>query len=157
MSDLKTIRLEKALTQKEAAERLGVSLRSYVTYENDESRSDTSKYRFLCHELSGLDPLDEEHGILSMEDIIKKCAVIFQDYNVNYCYLFGSYAKGKAGESSDVDLLISSDAKGLKFYEMVERLREALHKKVDALDHKQLLKNEALLNEVLKDGVKIYG
>lgn len=104
-----------------------------------------------------MDPLDEEHGILSMEDIIKKCADVFQDYNVNYCYLFGSYAKGKAGESSDVDLLISSDAKGLKFYEMVERLREALHKKVDALDHKQLLKNEALLNEVLKDGVKIYG
>ena len=53
---------------------MGDSLRSYVTYENDESRSDTSKYRFLCHELSGLDPLDEEHGILSMEDIIKKCA-----------------------------------------------------------------------------------
>ena len=157
MSDLKTIRLEKALTQKEAAERLGVSLRSYVTYENDESRSDTSKYRFLCHELSGLDPLDEEHGILSMEKKKKKCADVFQDYNVNYCYLFGSYAKGKAGESSDVDLLISSDAKGLKFYEMVERLREALHKKVDALDHKQLLKNEALLNEVLKDGVNIYG
>ncbi len=58
---------------------------------------------------------------------------------------------------SDVDLLISSDAKGLKFYEMVERLREALHKKVDALDHKQLLKIEALLNEVLKDVVKICG
>lgn len=86
----------------------------------------------------------------------QKCADVFQDYNVNYCYLFGSYAKGKAGKSSDVDLLISSDTKGLKFYEMVERLRGVLHKKVDALDHKQLLKNEALLNDVLKDGVKIY-
>lgn len=157
MSDLKTIRLEKRLTQKEAAERLGVSLRSYVTYENDKSRSGTSKYRFLLHELSGLDPVDEEHGILSTEDIIKNCTDIFRDYDVNYCYLFGSYAKGKAEESSDVDLLISSDTKGLKFYEMVERLREALHKKVDAFDYKQLLKNEALLNEVLKDGVKIYG
>ena len=52
MSDLKTIRLEKGLTQKEAAERLGVSLRSYVTYENDESRSGTSKYRFFLHELA---------------------------------------------------------------------------------------------------------
>jgi len=157
MRDLKTIRLEKKLTQKEAAERLGVSLRSYVTYENDESRSGTSKYRFLLHELSALDPVDEEHGILSIEDIIKKCADVFQDYNVDYCYLFGSYAKGKAGESSDVDLLISTDTKGLKFYEMVERLRGVLHKKVDVLDHKQLLKNEALLNDVLKDGVKIYG
>lgn len=35
MSDLKTIRFEKGLTQKEAAERLGVSLRSYVTYGKD--------------------------------------------------------------------------------------------------------------------------
>ena len=157
MSDLKTIRLEKGLTQKEAAERLGVSLRSYVTYENDENRSGTSKYRFLIHELSGLNPIDEEHGILSTEEITKKCTDIFQDYNVHYCYLFGSYAKGNAVESSDVDLLISSDEKGLKFFEMVERLREILHKKVDVLDHKQLLKNEVLLNEVLKDGIKIYG
>ena len=85
MRDLKTIRLEKKLTQKEAAERLGVSLRSYVTYENDESRSGTSKYRFLLHELSALDPVDEEHGILSIEDIIKKCADVFQDYNVAIC------------------------------------------------------------------------
>ena len=157
MSDLKTIRLDKELTQKEAAERLGISLRSYVTYENDESRSGTSKYRFFLHELSALNQVDEEHGILSVEEITKKCADIFKDYNVHYCYLFGSYAKGNAGESSDVDLLISSDEKGLKFCEMVERLREVLHKKVDALDHKQLLKNEVLLNEVLKDGIKIYG
>ena len=35
--------------------------------------------------------------------------------------------------------------------------RRTFHKKVDVLDHKQLLKNDALLNEVLKDGVKIYG
>ena len=41
----------------------------------------------------------------------------------NYCVLFGSYAKGKAKETSDVDLLISADIKGLKFYGMVENLK----------------------------------
>ena len=74
-----------------------------------------------------------------------------------YCYLFGSYAKGKASGSRDVDLLISAKVIGLKYDELVERLREALHKKVDMLDTKQLLKNEALLNEVLKEGIRIYG
>ena len=51
-----------------------------------------------------------------------------------YCYLFGSYAKGKATEQSDVDLLISTKATGLRFYEIAERLRESLHKKVDLVE-----------------------
>ena len=36
-------------------------------------------------------------------------------------------------------------------------MRGALHKKVDLLDIKQLLNNEELLNEVLGEGIKIYG
>ena len=54
-------------------------------------------------------------------------------------------------------MLISSEITGLRFYEIVEKLREALHKKNDILDVKQLVGNVELLNEVLKDGMKIYG
>ena len=35
MTQLKEIRIAKQLTQQEAARRLGVSLRSYITYENE--------------------------------------------------------------------------------------------------------------------------
>ena len=76
---------------------------------------------------------------------------------MDYCYLFGSYAKGKAVATSDVDLLISGKVTGLNFYGLVEELRGALHKKVDLLDIKQLLNNEELLNAVLGEGIKIYG
>jgi predicted nucleotidyltransferase len=38
--------------------------------------------------------------------------------------------------ASDVDLLISANVKGLKFYGLVEEIREALHKKVDVLEIK---------------------
>ena len=48
-------------------------------------------------------------------------------------------------------------ANEMKFYELVETLRENLKKKVDLLDTKQLNNNPALLNEILKDGIKIYG
>ena len=82
---------------------------------------------------------------------------MFQKYDIEYCYLFGSYAKGKATENSDVDLLIATPISGMKFYDLVEAIREALHKKVDILNREQLNNNPKLINEILKDGIKIYG
>ena len=46
---------------------------------------------------------------------------------------------------------------GLRFYELVEMLRESLKKKVDLLDESQLENNTALVREILQDGIKIYG
>ena len=157
MTELRKVRTSKKLTQQEAADRIGVSLRSYVSYENDETKTTSAKYRFLLHELEMIDPIDEEHGVIPRDELIKICTEILSEYDVDFCYLFGSYAKGTATGTSDVDLLILAKITGLKYYELVERLREALHKKVDMLDTKQLLKNEALLNEVLKEGIRIYG
>jgi predicted nucleotidyltransferase len=157
MNELKSLRIKKNMTQQEAAARIGVSLRSYITYENDESKVNTSKYKFLIHEMESIDPVDEEHGVLSREVIIEICSKIFSQYDVDYCYLFGSYAKGKATAKSDIDFLISGKVTGLKYYELVESLRQALHKKVDLLDLNQVLKNAELLDEVLKEGIKVYG
>ena len=52
---------------------------------------------------------------------------------MNFCYFFGSYAKGKTTSTSDVAFLISANAKGLRFYGLVEAIRTALHKKVEYL------------------------
>ncbi len=82
---------------------------------------------------------------------------IFKNDNVEYCFLFGSYAKGYANEKSDVDLLISMEVDAEKYFELVELLREKLHKKVDLLYVDQLKNNFLLTKEILKDGIKIYG
>lgn len=157
MNELKKIRIARSLTQKEAAERIGVSLRSYLSYENDPNKQNTAKYRFLMQEIEKINLIDENLGILKFKDIEKTCHEVLSRHPIQYCYLFGSYAKGKATEKSDVDLLISSDVTGIQFYQLIEELREALHKRVDLLDSKQLLGNEPLLNEVLREGIKIYG
>ena len=157
MTELKSCRLGKKLTQLEASKRIGISLRSYIMYENDERKTRTAKYRFLLQELQKINLLDEEHGILTLGEIKSICTAVFMDYPVDFCYLFGSYAKGQAKNISDIDLLISTEVSGLQYYEMAERLRESLKKKIDLLDVKQLLNNEELLKEVLKDGIKIYG
>ncbi|MBR6019076.1 MAG: nucleotidyltransferase domain-containing protein [Lachnospiraceae bacterium] len=157
MTELKQLRLSKNLSQKDVADRIGISLRSYISYENDESKKGNIKYRYLLRELEQMDRIDEEHGLLTKEEIVARCTGILSQYKVEFCYLFGSYAKGKATETSDVDLLISTDVTGLKYYELAERLRESLCKKVDLLDVGQLLGNEQLLKEVLKEGIRIYG
>lgn len=157
MDDLKELRIEKKMTQKEVADLVGISLRSYKSYENDEEKQDTIKYNYIVEQLSKINHIDEETGILELEDIVRKCSKVFERYEVSFCYLFGSYAKGKATPKSDVDLLISINVTGLKFYGLVEEIRTALHKKVDVLDMNQLKDNIELTEEIFKDGIKIYG
>ena len=157
MIGLKELRNEKKMTQQQVADLVGISLRSYKSYENDEKKHDTIKYNYIIEQLCKINYIDEENGILEIEDIERRCSKVLEKYDVNFCYLFGSYAKGKATQTSDVDLLISADIKGLKFYGLVEEIREALHKKVDVLDMNQLRDNIELTEEIFKNGIKIYG
>lgn len=157
MSELKKLRIEKNLTQEQVAQLTGISVRSYKSYENDEAKQGTIKYKYLIEQLLKVNPIDEEHGIVTIDYIKEKCTEVFQNYEVEFCYLFGSYAKEQANEKSDIDLLISSNVKGLKYFGMVEELRTTLNKKVDALDINQLNNNMELVQEILKTGVKIYG
>ena len=157
MVNLKELRFEKKMTQKQVADLVGISLRSYKSYENDTEKHDTIKYNYIIEQLSKINYIDEENGILELEDIVRRCSKVLNKYDVSFCYLFGSYAKGKATPVSDVDLLISANVKGLKFYGLVEEIRTALHKKVDVLDMNQLKDNIELTEEIFKDGIKIYG
>ena len=107
MEDFKKLRTEKQLTQQQAATFVGVSLRSYKSYENDAAKKWTIKYNYMLNKLSEINPIDEEHGLLSIADIKQKCADVFSRYAIHFCYLFGSYAKEVATPTSDVDLLTS--------------------------------------------------
>lgn len=157
MGELKNLRIEKKMTQREVADLVGISLRSYKSYENDEKKHESIKYKYILEQLTKINFIDEDHGILTVDDIRRKCFQVLEKYDVSFCYLFGSYAKGRETPSSDVDLLISANVRGLKFYGLVEELRTALQKRVDVLDMNQLKENLELTEEILKDGVKIYG
>lgn len=154
---LKELRKQKKMTQLECANYLGIPVRTYQNYETDESKTGTMKYKFMVQKLEEYGFIDETHGILSIEQITDICKRVFADFDIEYCYLFGSYAKRNATEKSDVDLLISTSASGMRFYDLVESIREGLKKKVDVLNSEQLNENPDLVNEILKDGVKIYG
>lgn len=156
MSTLKELRIAKGLTQEQASVLLGVSLRSYKTYENDEGKIGTLKYNYMLEQLEKHVPLDEEHGILTFDEIKSACKDVLDEYPVKYCILFGSYSKGVATEKSAVDLLISTEVTSLRFFGIAERLRKVLRKKIDLLEVRQLSNNQQLLDDILRDGIKVY-
>ena len=61
MGELKSLRIERKLTQNQAADILGVSLRSYKSYENDEKKADSIKYKYMIEKISEINPIDEEN------------------------------------------------------------------------------------------------
>jgi predicted nucleotidyltransferase len=113
--------------------------------------------RAILQTLSSYEPYTPTKGILPFSLIKERVASVLKDYQVDYVYLFGSYAKGKETERSDVDLLLSTDVDGLSFFGLAGKLESALHKKVDVVRFKDLGKNQNLLSEILKTGIKIYG
>lgn len=155
--DIKQLRKEKGLTQAKCAEYLQIPIRSYKRYEANEDTLNKIKRDYILNRLYEYGFVDESHGKLTLNEIKNTCSDVFKNFTVDFCYLFGSYAKGKETEHSDVDLIVSVPLDGLKYYELVETLRERLKKKVDLIDVTQLNNNPVLLQEILKDGVKIYG
>lgn len=154
---LRELRKNKGITQQKAAEFVGVPLRTYTNYENDPQKQSSVKYKYIIDTLRTYGYIDEENGVLTLDEIKSACISVLSKYPVEYCYLFGSYAKGKATPSSDVDLFVNTSVTGLHFFGLIEELREQLKKKVDLLDQRQIEGNFELLNEILKDGIKIYG
>lgn len=153
---LKDIRIAAGLTQQQAAAITNIPLRTYKRYENDENKRNTIKYNYIVGLLQRESLVDEEHGVLAIDEIKQICSNVFSKYDVEYALLFGSYAKGKAGDRSDIDMVVSTSVTGLNFYGMVEELRTTLNKKVDLLTLTQLNNNPELLHEVLKDGIRVY-
>ena len=81
---------------------------------------------------------------------------IFVKYNVKKAILFGLYVKGLANQHSDVQLLLDSGLRGLKFVGLIEDFRSALDKEVDIFDETNIIPNSKISSEISKDGVLIY-
>lgn len=152
------LRKEYGLSQLKAAEICSVPLRTYVRYESDNEYGNALKRKAMIAAIKDACEITEEKGILNINQIMKGVRnVINEKYqdSVTLVYLFGSYAKGYATEKSDVDLCIKTTLKGMKYVGITERLRLALHKRIDLINLNNA--DGELIYEIMKDGIKIYG
>lgn len=95
--------------------------------------------------------------ILTKEQIKNAVETYFAEKPVRKVWLFGSYARGEADDSSDVDVLIDIEkgAKvGMRYFLWHEELGELLNKKVDVVSHGW--ENKFIKPYIDKDKTLIY-
>lgn len=98
--------------------------------------------------------------VYSIDEIREIIAPVMQKHGVERVYLFGSYARGEADESSDVDLCIdASRLRGMfALGSLYADLEDVLGKPLDLLTFNSMKYNqdEHFKNTVQKEQVLIY-
>ena len=80
------------------------------------------------------------NNILTKEYIKEKSESIFKKYDfIDKVYLFGSYAKNKATNNSDIDIVVKLNTKvGMKLYSLYDDFENVLNKRVDVLTENEI-------------------
>lgn len=99
--------------------------------------------------------------ILTIPEITERITPILKKYDVKDAFIFGSYARGEATESSDVDIRIdrgnSTKLRGLAVGGFYLDLKEALDRDIDLLTS---LPDGSLADNFIanlrRDEIKIY-
>lgn len=96
--------------------------------------------------------------IYTINDIKQLLNEILQETDVEKAILFGSYAKRIATKTSDIDLLIDSNGKlkGLKFYALMDMIKEKLDKEVDIIEKSEVDEGSRIETEINETGVVVY-
>jgi len=91
--------------------------------------------------------------------IVDQMSRVLKRNDIIYAGIFGSYAKNKQNNESDIDLLIEFDpTKKKTLFDMVDiqyELRDILNKKVDLVTKNSL--NKYIKSEILNSVKVIYG
>ena len=152
---LKKTREAYGLSQIDAANVLGIPVRTLRRYETNEKYGNPLVRKAYIDLLNKKYEITEDKGILTVDMIKEDLNPILRKKGISFCYLFGSYAKGTAKDSSDVDLLIDTEITGLDFFNLVEEIRNKLHKKIDLLRLKDLQSDNPIVLEILREGIRL--
>jgi len=99
---------------------------------------------------------DRLHSTLTLKEIKSVVKPIMKKYNINEIYLFGSYARGEANPSSDVDIYCEKgNIKTLIDQGKLEdELSNALNKKIDIVFSTSQM-NDFFKKQMMEDLIKL--
>jgi predicted nucleotidyltransferase len=94
---------------------------------------------------------------MKISEIRKKTVPVFQAYDVKFAGLFGSYARGKPGTKSDIDIaVVFNRSIGLfEFVGLKLDLKKALKKPVDLVTYRTMY--PYVKQSAKRDMKKLYG
>ncbi|MCI2068081.1 MAG: nucleotidyltransferase domain-containing protein [Bacilli bacterium] len=156
------LRKNLGLSQSECCKYLGIPKTTLCNYEQGIRKPTSWAFDLILEKLSEYESfLKAEYstktGIYPLSLVRRKITeVLCKHPEVSYCLLFGSYAKGKAKENSDVDLYIQSDVTGFAYFGLLEELKEKLNKEIDLMSPKNVEADGKIDQEMKKTGILIY-
>lgn len=105
----------------------------------------------MSNKQKGID--DMNNTILTIGEIKRLIKPIAVKYKVKEIYLFGSYARGDANESSDIDFLVfgGENFRLTLIFSLAEELRTILNKEVDVFEINEVNKNSDFYNTIMKE------
>ena len=92
----------------------------------------------------------------TISEIQSALTPIFEDYGITRAVLFGSCANGKATDKSDLDLLVQSSLRGLRFVGFMDAVAETINMPVDIFDVSHIESGSKIDREIRSTGVTIY-
>ena len=95
-------------------------------------------------------------GVYTVPQLQEILIPIFGQYNIRKAVLFGSYGKGTASPKSDVDLLVDSGLRGLRFVGLLGEVQNAIGKEVDLFDITHIVPGSMIDREIQQTGVVLY-
>ena len=95
--------------------------------------------------------------IFTLDNINRLVKPLADKYRVKEIYLFGSYARGEADESSDLDFLVfgGEHFKLTNILALGEELREVLKKNVDVFEINEINQESDFYKTIMKEKVLV--
>ena len=95
--------------------------------------------------------------VLTRSELETAIRALLKKYHAEYALLFGSYARGEATASSDIDLVVVGGVnfRARDIFSFGEELRQLTHKDVDAFEIRELNVGTPFYETVMQEGVRI--
>ncbi|MCL2172012.1 MAG: nucleotidyltransferase domain-containing protein [Defluviitaleaceae bacterium] len=96
--------------------------------------------------------------MLSLDELKNLISPIATELGLERIIVFGSYARGDCGESSDLDLIIDSGGKlkGKHLFSAIYKIDKIIPAKADIFELSEVVNPSQTYSAILREGVTIY-
>ena len=96
--------------------------------------------------------------MLSIDEIKSYIIPVVEKYPIEKVILFGSYARGDASDTSDVDIVVESNGRlhNRKIFALGGELLKSLPVRVDVYDILEIVNPSAIYENIQNEGMIIY-
>ena len=124
-----------------------------ATKAKNENKKEIELLKKIKEKTNSLNIIDQK--VLTIKEIKEKTYDIFLKYKLTDVLLFGSYARGEANSTSDVDFICKRAEPSYDYNKVINELETALKKHVDLIFFTDSMDTD-FYQTIMKDSIKLF-